>query len=452
MGHLDIAPENVLLVSVDCLRADRFREAVRSGMAPSFARLCENGVALETAVTVANTTDPSCTSFLTGAYPHTHGVQENGWGLEGSVPVLGEALRAAETDTFGVVSVDHLADEHSGLGRGFDAYRDGGSSYDTLYPFLSRIYDTRTFNRVFGAVKDLGTERYNLKTLLRETGLIQLHARTAASVTSDAIDALDRVDQPFFGWVHYFDMHEPRNYDRGDLGEHDEYGAAMKLVDDHVGSLLDALEARGLREDTLVVLTADHGEALDDHGYTGHGRQLYEEEVRVPLVFAHPDVEPATVANQVRTIDLAPTVLDLLDGDVPDAFEGVSLLAHPESSDDHSESSDSYPGEPDVDDGKDRTPPGGREAFLTAYPEFTESVGLRVPGWKLIREDDTYELYDLDADPGERHNLVASDETDDTPYEALRERLAAWEREGDVTEQSVDEETREMLADLGYVE
>jgi arylsulfatase A-like enzyme len=445
MGHLDVDPENVLLVSVDCLRADRFREAVRAGTVPSFARLRDGGVTFETAVTVANTTDPSCTSLLTGAYPHTHGVRENGWGLEESVPVLGEALQAADVDTFGVVSVDHLADEHSRLGRGFDAFHDGGSSYDTLYPFLSRIYDTRTFNRVFGAVKDLGTERYNLKTLLRETGLIRLHARTAGSVTGDAIAELDRLEEPFFGWVHYFDMHEPRNYDRGDLGEHDEYGAAMGLVDDHVGSLLDALEDRGLREDTLIVLTADHGEALDDHGYTGHGRQLYEEEVRVPLVFAHPDVESATVADQVRTIDLAPTVLDLLGADVPDAFEGVSLLSHPEGGGDHAES-------PSAGDGRDRTPPGDREAFLTAYPEFTESAGMRVPGWKLIREDDTHELYDLEADPGERRDLVAAGETDDTPYEALRERLAAWEREGDVTEQSVDEETREMLADLGYVE
>jgi arylsulfatase A-like enzyme len=437
MAHLDTDAENVLLVSIDCLRADRFREAVREGMVPALARLRETGTVFQTAVTVANTTDPSCTSLLTGTYPHTHGVRENGWGLEESVPVLGEALGAAGVDTFGVVSVDHLADEHSGLGRGFDVFHDGGDSYDTLYPFLSRIYDTRTFNRVFGAVKDLGTERYNLKTLLRETALIRLHARTAASVTDDAIDALDRVGQPFFGWVHYFDMHEPRNYDRGDLGEHDEYDAAMKLVDDHVGSLLDALEARGLREDTLVVFTADHGEALGDHSYTGHGRRLYDEEVRVPLVFAHPDAESATITDQVRTIDLAPTVLDLLNADVPDSFEGVSLLSNP----DGNGAVEATP-----------SPPGDREAFLTAYPEFTESVGLRVPGWKLIREDGEHELYDLEADPGECRDLLAAGETDDTPYEALRERLTAWEQEGDVTEQSVDDETREMLADLGYVE
>ncbi len=445
MARLDIDVENILLVSIDCLRADRFREAVKEGMVPSLARLRKDGTVFRTAVTVANTTDPSCTSLLTGTYPHTHGVQENGWGLDESVPVVGEALRAAGVDTFGVVSVDHLADEHSGLGRGFDAYHDGGSSYDTLYPYLSRVYDTRTFNRVFGAVKHLGTERYNLKTVLRETGLIQLHARTAASVTEDAIGELDRAEGPFFGWVHYFDMHEPRNYDRGDLGEHDEYGAAMKLVDDHVGSLLNALEARGLRENTLIVLTADHGEGLDDHGYTGHGRQLYDEEIRVPLVFAHPDAESTAVGDQVRTIDLAPTILDLLDADVPDTMEGVSLLTNPEESGGDLED----PGEGDE---VTRPPPGNREAFLTAYPEFTESVGLRAPGWKLIQEDEKHELYDLEADTGERRDLVAADETENTPYETLRERLAAWDQEGDVTEQSVDEETREMLADLGYVE
>ena len=437
MTPSDLDPENVLLVSVDCLRADRFREAVESGAVPAFARLRDGGVAFETAVTVANTTDPSCTSLLTGSYPHTHGVRENGWGLEESVPVVGEPLQNAGVDTFGVVSVDHLSDEHSKLGRGFDAFRDGDGSYDTLYPILSRIYDTRTFNRVFGAVKDLGIGRYTVKTLLRETGLIRLHARTAESVTGDAVEELDRADPPFFGWVHYFDVHEPRNYDRADLDETDEYGAAMRLVDDRVGTLLDELEARGLAEDTLVVLTADHGEALDDHGYTGHGRQLYEEEVRIPLVFAHPDLEPGRIDDQVRTIDLAPTVLDLFGVDAPEAFEGVSLFSRPED-----------PERGNVDD----PPPGDRIAFLTAYPEFTESVGVRVPEWKLIRADGEYELYDLDADPGERRDLVAAGETDGTPYDDLKERLRAWEADGDVAEQSVDEETREMLADLGYVE
>jgi arylsulfatase A-like enzyme len=446
MDRIGFDVENVLLVSVDCLRADRFQQAVETGVVPSFARLDGDGITFETAVTVANTTDPSCTSLLTGTHPHTHGVTENGWGLAGSVPVLGEALQEAGVDTFGVVSVDHLNDAHSGLGRGFDAFRDGGNSYDTLYPILSRIYDTRAFHRVFGAVKDLGTERYNLKTLLRETGLIRLHARTAGSVTDDAIEELDRVAAPFFGWLHYFDMHEPRNYDRGDLAETDEYGAAMRLVDEHVGSLLDALERRGLAENTLVVLTADHGEALEDHGYTGHGRQLYDEEVRVPLVLYHPDAVPATVDDQVRTIDLAPTVLDLLDADAPEAFEGQSLLSHPD------DEADERDGEADESDGFDSRLPGDREAFLTAYPEFTESVGLRVPGWKLIREGEEYELYDIDADPGEHRDLMASGRIDGTPYDDLRVRLEQWETGEEVTEQEVDSETREMLADLGYVE
>jgi len=422
--------ENVLLVSIDCLREDWLQRGISEGIVPTLERLTTDGLYFDQAFTVANTTDPSLTSFMTASYPHTHGVQENGWGLDESVPVLAESIQDEGHETFGVVSVDHLSDEHSGLGRGFDEYCDGGGSYDTLYPILSRIYDTQTFNTVFGAVKDIGTEQWNLKSLLRQTGLIRLHCRTAKSVTQDAVDQLDRVDGPFFGWVHYFDMHEPRNYDRSDLESHDEYTAAMKLVDGYVQQLLDELEERNRRDETLVILTADHGEALDDHGYTGHGRQLYDEELHVPLAFHHPDIEPETVSDQVRTIDIAPTVLDLLDVDVPEAFEGRSIRAN--------------------DDG---TPPGDRDTFLTAYPEFAESIGLRTPGWKLIREGSDHELYDLSADPDEENDLVAAGATDGTPYDDLREKLQAWDSAGsEVSDQDVDADTQEMLKDLGYVD
>ncbi len=271
---------NVLLVSIDCLRADRYREGIESGILPTFAALDDRGTTFESAFTVANTTDPSLTSFMTARYPFDHGVVENGWGLDEEYAVAAAQFREAGYDTFGVVSVDHLNHEHSRLGRGFDRYFDG-ASYDTLYPYLSKIYDNKIFNTVFGAVKDVGTETYTVKSLLRDTGLISLHARRGKNVTADAIEGLDESEDPFFGWVHYFDVHEPRNAPREYLGDHDEYTAAMMHVDREVGRLLDALEERGLAEETLVVLTGDHGEALGDHGYTGHGRTLYDEELHV---------------------------------------------------------------------------------------------------------------------------------------------------------------------------
>jgi arylsulfatase A-like enzyme len=444
---------NVLLVTVDCLRADRFRQGLESGLCPTFADLDDRGTSFESTCTVANTTDPSLTSFMTGQYPLDHGVVENGWGLAETEPVAAERFRAAGLDTFGVVSVDHLAHEHSRLGRGFDRYVDGGSRYDALYPILSRIYDTKAFNAAFGAVKNVGIGRYTVKNLLRDVGLIDLHCRPARSVTADTVEQLEETATPFFGWVHYFDVHEPRNAPGEFLGDHDEYTAAMMHVDRHVGELLHTLEDRGLREETLVVLTGDHGEALEDHGYTGHGRTLYDEELRVPLVFAHESLPRGTVDAQVRTIDVLPTLLDLLGADGLEAA-GAPL----------------FEGGPTRDD---------RPVYAMAYPTFGDRVSLRTPDWKLIRDREagTEELYHLTADPGERRDLLsegpdARNETDrhseapdardtvDSERPDVRERQAslatdldAWLSSfGETDRQEVDAETEAMLADLGYRE
>jgi arylsulfatase A-like enzyme len=448
---------NVLLVSVDCLREDVFKEGLEDGLFPNCAALYDGALDFTEAYTVANTTDPSLTAFMTAKYPFEHGVVENGWGLDAAHDTAGEQFQAADMDTFGVVSVDHLAADHSKLDRGFDRYEDG-QAYGRLYPILSRIYDTKTFNTVFGAVKNLGVGRYTVKNLLRDLGLISLHCRSARSVTDDAIECLDDVaprdaadasaadgadtdtdaDGPgFFGWVHYFDVHEPRNAPRDLLDDHDEYTAAMMRVDEHVGELQDELEARGIADETLVVFTGDHGEALGEHGYEGHGRTLYDEELNVPLAFDHDALPEEQVATQVRTIDILPTLLSLVDAEGLDAA-GEPIFEPPEAG----------LGDPDAIEPTDE----GRQLFTMAYPTFGDAVATRTPDWKLIRDREAgaEELYDLEADPAERDDR--SDEKG-TRREALAEDLDSWLAEfGEIERQEIDEDTEEMLADLGYME
>ncbi|MFP4590696.1 MAG: sulfatase [Halobacteriales archaeon] len=422
-------PRNVLLVTVDCLRADRLASAISDGLAPNIEALAAEATRFDRAFTVANATDPSLTSMLTGRIPPNHGVLQNGWGLDAAVPTVAHRLRDAGFDTAGIVSVDHLAHEHSGLGHGFARYADGDGKYDAIYPILSRIYDTRAFNLAFGAVKDRGVGGVTVKDLLRRLGLIQLHERPATHVTADAIEAIDAVDEPFFAWVHYFDLHEPRNAPRRLRREHDDrYTAALRHVDAHVGRLVEALEARDALEETLVVLTADHGEALGEHGYTGHGRTLFDEELHVPLLLAHPGIPAQTVKAQVRTIDIAPTILATLGVDTG-PLDGATLLA-------------------------DRAVDGPEDRPLVAmaYPPFGERYAVRTPAHKLVvdRDAGTVELYDLEADPRERRDIAdASPEL----VERLLVHLRPWlERNETVAEQSVDEETEEMLAALGYVD
>ncbi|AGN01354.1 sulfatase [Salinarchaeum sp. Harcht-Bsk1] len=443
---------NVLLVSVDCLREDVFKAGLEEGLFPNCAALYDGALEFTETYTVANTTDPSLTAFMTAKYPFEHGVVENGWGLDETHDTAGENFQAAGMDTFGVVSVDHLAADHSKLDRGFDRYEDG-QAYGKLYPILSRIYDTKTFNTVFGAVKNLGIGRYTVKNLLRDLGLISLHCRSARSVTDDAIACLDDVapkfaangdgadangedasgtddeESGFFGWVHYFDVHEPRNAPRNLLEDHDEYTAAMMRVDDHVGELQDELEARGIADETLVVFTGDHGEALGEHGYEGHGRTLYDEELNVPLAFDHDALPDEQIDTQVRTIDILPTLLSLVDADPLDAA-GEPIVTAPD--DDPAEES--------------------RQLFTMAYPTFGDAVATRTPDWKLIRdrEDDVEELYDLESDPDERDDLV---DEHGQRREALAGDLDSWLATfGEIERQEVDEDTEEMLADLGYME
>jgi arylsulfatase A-like enzyme len=225
---------------------------------------------------------------------------------------------------------------------------------------------------------------------------------------------------------------EPADIERIRAVARDSFQSSYSLSPQEIETILEdvfteeALSERIADPDALV-LVADHGENLGDHGYSGHGRTLYDEEVRVPLVFAHPDIEHATVSDQVRTIDLAPTILELLGVTPPDAFEGRSLLRETNGS-----------------------TPGDRDVFLTAYPEFTDAIGLRSGGYKLIRQDGSYEFYNLMTDPDERTNLFDSA---DGPASTHLERLEQWAAESDAqSSQDVSDETREMLRDLGYVD
>lgn len=419
---------NVLLVTIDCLRYDKFVEAAERGYIDTMSGLTENNVEFESAFTVANATDPSLTSIMTAAYPHTHGVVENGWELHKNISTVAEELNKEGFDTFGVVSVDHLSDEHSGLGRGFNSYH-SGRGHDIIYPYLNRIFNTNIFNTVFGAIKNIGVGNYNIKSLLRDLGIIQLHCRPGETVTEDTISEINQVESPFFGWIHYFDMHEPRNFRRDLLSEVDEYTASMMTVDRFISRLLTAIERQGMRDETLIILTGDHGENLNDHGYVGHGRTLYDEEIHVPLIFSHPSLTAQEVKHQVREIDISSTILDILDLDIPSSFEGDSLYPHLF---DHS--------------GEDRN------VFATAYPEFSEAVAIRSGGFKLIQENNNYELYDVIEDPEETMDL--SNKSD---YESVQDRLAqelqSWrDTNSDIQEQEIDNKTEEMLEDLGYID
>ncbi len=398
-------PRNVLIVTLDTLRADHLGAyGYAAAQTPRLDALAGSGLRFTQATTVVPLTLPAHSSLFTGTFPGWHGVRDNGGFYLGDDQVtLAEVLRERGFRTGAFVSA-FVLDRRWGIGQGFERFHD---EFDL---------------DAFGDAPGLDT--------------IQ---RSGAQTVDQAVAwlAADR-ERPFFAWVHLYDPHAP--YDAPEpyrsrfpgtmVGAYD---AEIAATDAQVGRLLDALEAQDRRTDTLVVVLADHGEMLDEHEEQAHGFFVYDAAVRIPLIVAGPGVPSRVVADQVRIVDVMPTVLDLLGVAQPKAVQGVSLrpLAR---------------GEP--------LPLVARSESW--YPRYhygwSELQSIQDGRFKYIRAPRP-ELYDLAADPRETNDLSRQDP----------QRLAAMDKalraEIDRTAsataakgpQVVDAETEERLAALGYV-
>jgi arylsulfatase A-like enzyme/Tfp pilus assembly protein PilF len=368
LGLLGGAPPNVLLITVDTTRADYLGCYGRPGnRTPNMDRLAREGTLFTRCTTCSPLTFPSHASILTSLYPYAHGVRHNGTGrLAESNRTLAEVLRAAGFHTQATVA-SFVLDRKFGTDQGFEVYHDVAAS---------------------------------------ETG-DELHAERRGDVVCD--DALQMLrslaKERFFLWVHFYDAHypyvSPRNTDRESAAAYED---EVSFVDTQIGRLLDSLAQLGLDRRTLIVLVADHGEGLGEHGERLHGDFLYDSTLHTPLIMRGPPAIPLgrKVAAQVRTIDVAPTILALLGLPVWDQAQGVSLtpLLSGQAEDLH----------------------------LAAYSESLEGEAafrlsvlrsLSVGGWKYVLAPRP-ELYDLGADPGETRNLA-----DEQPARvaALREQV-----------------------------
>ena len=237
-------------------------------------------------------------------------------------------------------------------------------------------------------------------------GTLQRQRRPGNEVVDDALAWIDHnAERPFFTWVHLYDAHRPYYVPDAQTTRYgDPYLDTIAFQDSQIARIVAALESRRLLDKTIVVVAADHGESLGEHGEDGHGIFLYESTLRVPLIMRVPDFRPRRVTSTVRLVDLMPTLLDLLHVPVTTA-DGVSLAR--------------------------LMRPDGTDIQLEAYSESTypERFGwsrlrsLRGDRYKLI-EAPRPELYDLQTDPFEQRNLYA-----ENPRLAglMRERIKQFE-------------------------
>lgn len=390
------ARPSVLLVTLDTLRADRLADG---GPMPRLRALAGRAVRFGNARSPVPLTLPAHTTLLTGLGPRRHGVRDNiGYALGPKTPTLAGSFQAAGWATAAFVG-GYPLDRAFGLARGFD------------------LYDDR-MSRAPADGRSGHTER------------------RAAEVVDAALAWLDDSKSgPFFLWVHLFDPHDPYEAPPPFAGRHAHpYDDEVAYADHELGRLLDGLT--GSRPGPLwIVVVADHGEALGDHGEPTHGVFLYEETLRVPLVIVPPGETAARAIDApVSLADLAPTLLEAAGLEPPQDGDGRSLL--PLLRDD------------------------AEAQAWEARPLYVESIhGRRRFGWApltgFVDWPEKYvaaprpELYDLERDPGERENRFAAERA-----EALERRLEQV-RGPDVEERSAPEAASgvdlERLASLGYV-
>ncbi len=403
---------NLLLVTVDTLRADRlgcYGQAVPDlEMTPNIDRLARSGVLFEQATAPAPITLPSHASIFTGLDVPNHGVRHNtGFRLGSEHPTLAEVLRERGYATAAVVGA-YVLDERYGLARGFDVYDD----------------------EMTGATPDpLGV------------GFIERPADAVVDAASRWLDLRQPNDaRPFFLWVHLFDPHSPYSppvpyRERfAPAGPWGAYDGEVAFADAELGRLLDGLRERDLLDSTLVVLTSDHGEALGEHGELTHGALIYESTMQVPLILSNPVLFPEPLRADDRVvglIDLFPTLLDLLGVDRSGyEVDGINALV---------------------------TPDPDRAVYIESMLPLLDFGwaslhGLRLDGRKYVLAP-TPEYYDLLDDPGEQRNLHPGNGEIRALARRLDERLARWPDPMDVlrAETPLAGEEIERLAALGYV-
>ncbi len=406
--------ENAVLVTVDTLRADVLGPYGGPVATPGFDALAHQGVVVEGACTPTPSTGPAHASLFTGLHPWNHGVLRNASLLGPELPHLAAIAQQAGLQTAAFVS-SYIVDARFGLARGFGHYHFAPSR---TWPYQGELVGFWTPGEE--------TTRAAL-AWLREHGA-----------------------RPFLVWIHYFDPHSPyqapiryRSRDPVDLtgktlpekvesweqlaGLIESYRGEVHYVDAQIKRLLRGLREQGLLDRTALVVTSDHGEGLGDHGWLGHGRNLHDELVVVPLLVRAPGLEGGRrLEGPAQLEDLMPTLLSLLGLPAPDGIDGVDLLPWLR--------------------GEVASSP--RAAVVGRRADYADAPALFYQrSWpeKWIGElGDTGSRYRLDADPRE---AAASPSREP---ELLRARAPAQTRPP--AEQILDAETRRALEALGYLD
>lgn len=404
------ATPSVLLITLDTVGAGHLGcYGYRRIQTPNLDRLAAEGVRFANAYTQVPITLPSHAVILTGTTPMFNGVRDfTSTGLPLDIPTLAEKLERGGYRTAAFVS-SFVLDSMWGLNRGFELYDDNvglGVAASAAHPFLLARAGDRTVDRLLAW-----------------------------------LDRAQGKGKPFFAWLHLYDAHSPYrapdSYRRRYPGR--PYDAAIAFDDAQVGRVIDRLLELRLYNDTLLVVLSDHGESLGEHGEAEHGFFVYDATLRVPLILKLPGaIEKGRVESRpVSTLDIAPAIAQIakLPAAETGSFQGQSLLR--------------------------AVKPGAGSPNEAVYAEsyyprdsfgWHELRALITARYKFV-DAPRPELYDLERDPGEQTNIIA---TNSAIASSLRDRLSSLEtrlagRDATAERAPLDPETLEKLKSLGYL-
>ena len=403
LGSRSPAPTelNVVVVTLDTLRADRLGCYGFDGVdTPHIDALAAEAVVFEQSTATVPLTFPSHSSIFTGLVPPRHGVRDNGgFFLEDEHTTLAERFEEAGYATGAFIGA-WVLDSRWGLNQGFGHYAD---QFDlSEYKVLS-----------LGTVQKPGDE-----------------------VMDGALEWLDSVkDERFFAWVHLYDPHTPYEPPEPFASRYpgQAYLGEVAYTDQVVGRLLEWLRTAGVWERTLVVLTADHGESLGEHGESTHAFFIYDSAVAVPLIVRTPWGDTGRSRVQTSGVDIMPTVLELAGLAPEPAIDGRSLAPFV------------------LDPSLRRERVAYAESYFPRYHYGWQHLRAVRDGRHKLIDAPEPELYDVENDPGESRNLY---ETLGPTAERLHRRLeelAGSEADAAPEQELMDPETLQRLAALGYV-
>ncbi len=420
---------NILLISVDTLRADRMSGyGYTRNTSPNLDVLLGSGARYETARTVEPLTAPALASMLTSLPPHEHGSTRNGLRVRGDLPSLPRILRRQGYRVAAFVGSWTLRDKLWGMASHFDHFE-----------------DVLTKARWYGLVK-------------REASAEDINERALAWLDEHRKKDSGR---PFFAWVHYVEPHAPYKMQReflsqlgpspdGDLySSRGRYDSEIAYVDHHASELVKQVRALYGTENTMILFVSDHGESLGEHNYWGHGRNLYDTTLHIPMGIVWPgNIEPMTIEAPALITDLAPTILGLLGVAVPDYFQGFDWAAAITA------------GEP-VEVGRVTT----YQAHKGSVSAKEEQVEVRQRGLLEVAriEGQRKEIFrttnqrrwvfELEKDPVEENNLAPNQSA---PSESLQTWLDSVQAgllvADDLPPPSLSDEDIEALRALGYID